>query len=99
MALTYMIKDTCELRVDTEEAANKLHKDFEEYCHNRGFTLSSWSQTYKCRKSKGEVIDEYYLCKVIIIFTDIKEPTVVFDHIDYDNIYDAINDSVMSVGE
>lgn len=90
----YAIKGTMEIRVEDEESANRLHKEYEEYAHNNNFTLSSWTQMYKCKKTKGEIVDEYYICRPIIIFTDVKEPDVILNSIKYNvKKFGGYNDS------
>ena len=80
----FLIKDTVEIRVETKQDANALHKEIEAFAHDNDYTLSSWTQTYKCRKLKGEIIKEYYfLCKYILIFNDIKEPENLLTNIEY----------------
>jgi len=81
--MTFLIKATNEYRVETKEHANKLHKELETFCGSNGYTLVSWSETYKSRKAQGEIIDEYYQIKATIQFNDIKEPEIVLDSIDY----------------
>ena len=81
--IKYLIKTTTEIRVETEDDANTLHKEMETFAHTNNFTLSSWTQTYKCRKQKGEIIEEYYLCKYILQFNDIKEPETTLKDIQY----------------
>lgn len=81
--LKYLIKTTTEIRIETKEDAEILHKEIEEFCRNNGYTLSSWTQNYKCRKQKGEIVDEFYQIKYIIQFNDIKEPETTLKDIQY----------------
>lgn len=69
-----LLKVTQELRVSTKEDAETLHKQFEDNAHNGGYTLSSWTETFKETKAKGEVIDEYYVCKATFVLDNAKEP-------------------------
>lgn len=79
----YLIKNTAEIRVNSEEDANLLHKEYEDFAHDNGYVLNSWTQTYRTRKSGGEVIDEWFICKVVLVFNDAKEPDIPLDDIDF----------------
>ena len=48
--IKYLIKSTNEIRVDSEEDANTLHKDYEDFARDNGYILNSWSQTYRTKK-------------------------------------------------
>lgn len=82
--IQYLIRTTTEIRVELEEDANELHKEIEAFAHDNNYTLSSWTQTYKNKKVKGEITEEYYLCKYILIFNDVKEPNSILGGIDYE---------------
>lgn len=84
--IKYLIKNTAEIWVETEADANKLHKEYEQFAHDNGYTLSSWTQTYRCKKSQGEIVSEWYICKVVIIFNDAKEPETPLSSIDFNMI-------------
>lgn len=79
----YLIKNTAEIRVNSEEDANLLHKEYEDFAHNNGYVLNSWTQTYRTRKSGGEIVDEWFICKVVLVFNDAKEPDIPLDDIDF----------------
>lgn len=81
--IKYLIKNTAEIRVDSEEDANKLHKEYEDFARNNNYILNSWSQTYRTRKSGGEIVAEWWICKVVLIFNDAKEPDIPLDSIDF----------------
>ena len=81
--IKYLIKTVVDIRVESEEDANNLHKEMEDFAHSENITLSSWTQTYKCRKQKGEIIEEYYLCRYTLQFNDIKEPETLLKNIEY----------------
>ena len=97
MILKYLIKATNEYRVETKEDADKLHKELEEEATEKGWTLSGWSETYKNRKSQGEIIEEWFICKSVVVFNDPKEPVIALEDISYnmiDNPVDLVMDSV-----
>lgn len=81
--LKYLIKNTAEIRVNTEEEANALHKEYEDFAHDNGYILNSWTQTYRTKKSGGEIIDEWFICKVVLIFNDAKEPEIPLENIEF----------------
>lgn len=81
--LKYLIKNTAEIRVEDEDAANELHKEYEDFARDAGFVLNSWSQTLRTRKQAGEVVDSWYICKVVLVFNDAKEPDIPLNSIDF----------------
>ena len=88
--IKYLIKATNEYRVETKEDADALHKQIEEEATGNGWVLSGWTETYKTKKSQGEIIEEWYICKSIIVFNDAKEPEFPLRNIDY-NMFDTPN--------
>lgn len=88
--IKYLIKATNEYRVETKEDADALHKQLEEETVNNGWTLSGWSETYKNRKSQGEIIEEWFICKSIVTFNDPKEPATILKDIQYNMINDNL---------
>lgn len=60
-----LIKQTDEITVGTEEEAKALIKSFKEKARTEGFEIVSYSTTLKEKKSKGEVIESFYLCKIV----------------------------------
>ena len=67
----YLLKTVETYRVDTEEEADKLITEAKE---NSVYALEKFSSQYKTRKSKGEVIDDYYKVILTKSFTSEKEP-------------------------
>lgn len=61
-----IMKRTDEIRVDTEEAAKALIESFKEKSREEGYEVVSYTSTLKEKKSKGEVIDSYYIVKIIM---------------------------------
>ena len=92
--IKYLIKATNEYRVETKEDADALHKQIEEEATGNGWVLSGWTETYKTKKSQGEIIEEWYICKSIIVFNDAKEPEFPLRNIDY-NMFDTPNREVI----
>ena len=81
--IKYLLKATNEYRVDTKDDADALHKQLEEEATNNGWVLSGWTEAYKTRKSQGEIVEEWYICKSTVIFNDAKEPETALKNIDY----------------
>lgn len=69
--MKYLITTTEVYRVDTEAEAQALIEAAKADSH---FILNKYVSEYKERKSKGEVIDEYFKVSLVKSFTDIKEP-------------------------
>lgn len=61
-----IMKRTDEIKVDTEEEAMKLIESFKEKSQTEGYEIVSHTATLKEKKSKGEVIDSYYLVKIVM---------------------------------
>ena len=45
-----------------------MNEDFKEQARKEGYTLNSFAYTKKEKKSKGEVIDDGYLVKVVKVY-------------------------------
>lgn len=67
----YLLKTVETYRVDTEEEADAL---IDEAKKDNVYALEKFSSQYKTRKSKGEVIDDYYKVILTKSFTSEKEP-------------------------
>ena len=78
-----LIKATNEVRVETEEDADNFHKELQKEAEQIGCILSTFTKTLRQKKSKGEVIDEYYQIKYTYVFNDIKEPCTYLKNIQY----------------
>lgn len=55
-----LLKQTDEIRVETEEQAKELIESFKQKAREEGFEVTSYSATHKIKKD-----DDYYLCKII----------------------------------
>ena len=60
-----LIKQTDEITVGTEEEAKALIENFKEKARTEGFEIVSYSTTLKEKKAKGEVVNSYYICKIV----------------------------------
>ena len=72
----YLITTTETYRIDNENEARTI---IEEEKNNPNYILSKYSCTKKEKKSKGEIIDEWYRLVLTKVFTDEKEPMVQAD--------------------
>lgn len=81
-----LIKVTNEVRVETEEDADQFHKDLQREAEEIGCILSTFTKTLRQKKSKGEVIEEYYQIKYTYVFNDIKDPTTYLNNIEYNMV-------------
>jgi len=70
--MKFLVSTTEVFRVDSDEEAKKL---IEEAKASSMFELGKYSSEYKVRKSKGEIIDEYYKVTLVKKFNDEKEPS------------------------
>lgn len=78
-----LIKATNEVRVETESDADEFHKQLQKEAEENGCILSTFTKTLRQKKSKGEVIEEYYQIKYTYVFNDIKEPESYLLNINY----------------
>lgn len=90
-----LIKATNEVRVESESDADEFHKQLQKEAEEIGCTLSTFTKTLRQKKSKGEVIDEYYQIKYTYVFNDIKEPYTYLKNIKY-NMVNSVEESEIS---
>lgn len=93
--LKSLIKATNEVRVETEEEADQFHKELQQEAEKIGCILSTFTKTLRQKKSKGEIIDEYYQIKYTYVFNDIKEPYSYLKNIEY-NITNSAEEGDLS---
>ena len=63
-----LLKVTAEYRVESEEEAKQMNEDFKKEAKEQGYVLNSFDYTRKEKKSKGDIIDEGYLVKVVKVY-------------------------------
>mgnify|MGYP003474638914 CR=1 FL=1 len=76
----YLVSTIETYRVDTEAEAAKA---IEEAKNDNSYVLGKYTSEHKERKSKGEVVDEYWKLSLTKLFNDIKEPESIVN-IDYE---------------
>lgn len=81
--IKYLIKSTNEIRVESEEDANELHRFYEKFAHDNDYILNSWTQTLRTKKSGGEIVESWFICKVVLVFNDAKAPDIPLDTIEF----------------
>lgn len=60
-----LLKQTDEIRVESETQAKNLIEEFKEKAREEGYEIVSYTSTLKEKKSKGDVIDSYYIVKIV----------------------------------
>lgn len=60
-----ILKVTAEYRAESEEEAKQMNEDFKKEARDQGYILTSFAYTKKEKKSKGEIVDDGYLVKVV----------------------------------
>lgn len=78
--MNYLLKVTNTYRVPTVQDALTLR---EELSKTSCGELTSFSYTTKYIKAKGEIVEEYQLCKATLSFTEEKTPEAVI-HVNYE---------------
>lgn len=68
-----LLKETIELRADTEIEAKEIIENYRKEASEKGYTIGAAGYTYKTKKSKGEIIDEAWVCKIVMNFSGIWE--------------------------
>lgn len=63
-----MIKRTDEIRVETESAAAELIEEIKANAKKDGIEITNYSTTHKTKKSKGEIIDDYFIVKIVKVW-------------------------------
>lgn len=60
-----LLKQVDEIRVESETQAKNLIEEFKEKAREEGYEITSYTSTLKEKKSKGEVIDSFYIVKIV----------------------------------
>ena len=64
------IKETISWREKSEEEAIALIEDYKAKQFTDGYTVNKSGYVLKTKKSKGEIIDQYYIVSIQFDFTD-----------------------------
>ena len=68
-----LLKQTLELRTDSEEEAKECIEKYRKEAGEKGNTVGAAGYTYKSKKSKGEIIDEAWICKIVLNVSEVWE--------------------------
>lgn len=60
-----LLKKTVELRADSEEESKNIIESYRKDAEEKGHTMTAAGYTYKTKKSKGEIIGDGYLIKIV----------------------------------
>ena len=60
-----LLKVTEEYRAESEQEVKEMNEQFKSESKSEGYILNAFSYTKKEKKSKGEIIDDGYLVKVV----------------------------------
>lgn len=69
-----ILKDTLEFRVNSEAEAKQYLDTYRADAGEKGYTVKSAGYTYRTKKAKGEIVDEAWICKIVMQFGEIWEP-------------------------
>ena len=67
------LKETLEIRVNSEIEAKEAMEKFRSEAAEKGYSVGSCGYTYKEKKAKGEIIDSAFLVKVVKVYGGIWE--------------------------
>ena len=65
------LKKTIESRAYSEEEAKEFLDAFRKEAQEKGYVVGVNGYTYKTKKSKGEIVDEAWICKCTAIYNDV----------------------------
>ena len=63
-----LLKVTEEYRAESEQEVKEMNEQFKTEAKTKGYILNAFSYNKKEKKSKGEIIDDGYLVKVIKVY-------------------------------
>ena len=68
-----LLKETLEIRANSEIEAKEVIESYRQKAVTDGLTISAAGYTYKTKKSKGEIIDAAWVCKIVQDFGGVWE--------------------------
>jgi hypothetical protein len=68
-----LLKETIELRADSEIEAKEIIENYRKEANEKGYTIGAAGYTYKTKKAKGEIVDEAWVCKIVMNFSGVWE--------------------------
>ena len=70
MMLGTLLKETKKIQVATEKEAIELINEFRDAALNDAFTVTKGTYVMKTRKSKGEIVDSWYIVTVELSYDE-----------------------------
>lgn len=68
-----LLKETLEIRTNSEEGAKECIEQYRNEANEKGYTIAAAGYTYKKKTSKGEIISEAWVCKIVLEFSGVWE--------------------------
>lgn len=68
-----LLRETIELRADTELEAKEIIENYQKKASEEGYTISTAGYAYKIKKSKSNIIDEAWVCEIVMNFSGVWE--------------------------
>ena len=81
--IKWLIKSQNEFRLETMSDVESFHKQVQKEAEDGGYTLTNFAWKEVEKKSKGEVIDSWFIVKYSFVFNDSKDPEKLFTRIEY----------------
>ena len=70
-------------RLETEDEVNQFKQEQREEADRIGYVINTFNISLKERKSKGEVVESWYIVSIKKIFEDPKDIVRYFENISY----------------
>jgi len=74
MISKFLLKTTEEYWLSDLVTVESFHKELQQDAIDQGYQLTSFAYTEKPIKEGKEVVDSYFIVKVVKVFDDAKEP-------------------------
>ena len=68
-----LLKETIELHANSEIEAKEVIENYRKEAAEKGYTIGAAGYTYKTKKSKGNIVDEAWVCKIVMNFSGVWE--------------------------
>lgn len=75
MVSKFLLKTTEEYWLTDLDTVKSFHKELQQDVIDQDYQLTSFAYTEKPIKEGKEVVDSYFIVKVVKVFDDAKEPT------------------------
>lgn len=101
MAVKYLLKATEEYRLESLEDVKQFHDAMEKDADSQDYTIGSFGWTEKPVKEGKEIVDSYYIVKLMKQFDEAKDPekapmkAVTYEHYDLAPLKDTVSDTTV----